>query len=145
MTIAFLDERLPDRFWIKCIPEPNSGCWLWIAGSINAQGHGAFWLVSSMRLAHVVSYEALVSPVPEGLVLDHLCRTPCCVNAGHLEPVTQRINVLRGEGWAAAHARQTHCKNGHALTEDNLAAWHAKRGQRACKQCRADRRRNRGL
>jgi hypothetical protein len=27
----FGDPRLPDRFWVKVIPEPNSGCWLWFA------------------------------------------------------------------------------------------------------------------
>jgi len=35
----FLDPRLPDRFWSKCIPEPNSGCWLWF-GANNGVGYG---------------------------------------------------------------------------------------------------------
>lgn len=133
---AFDDARLLTRFWKKCMPEPNSGCWLWLGGTYNDQGYGSFWLAPTMRSAHIVAYEALVGAVPDGLVLDHLCRTTCCVNPAHLEPVTQLVNIVRGTGWSARHASQTHCLNGHELTGDNLVTWHLKRGRRACRTCR---------
>src|SRR5688572_5730903 len=52
------DERLPERFWSKCTPEPNSGCWLWLA-SVDVWGYGRIsW--RGMNRAHRVSYTALV-------------------------------------------------------------------------------------
>ncbi len=133
---------MPDRFWANCIPEPNSGCWLWI-GSTNEKGYGklttgllASRLVAKNRhvRAHRVSYELLVSPIQSGLVLDHLCRTPCCVNPAHLEPVTNQENLLRGNGgkhWAA----KTHCPQGHEYSGSNLQV--RKHGRRGCKACRS--------
>lgn len=134
----FLDSRMPLRFWKKCVPEPNSGCWIWIAADHDEFGYGSFWLSPRMRLAHRACYEALVATVDCGLVLDHLCRTTCCVNPSHLEPVTQLVNIERGTGLSVQRSNQTHCKNGHLLSPDNLDSWHLERGGRACKQCRRD-------
>lgn len=71
--------------------------------------------------AHRAAYELLVGVIPEGLVIDHLCRHRSCVNPAHMEPVTQGENIRRGEAAklkrAAANAR-THCGNGHARSED---------------------------
>jgi len=63
------------------------------------------------RLAHRIAYQLVVGPIPDGLVLDHLCHTrdpDCadnancphrrCVNPAHLEPVTRRENIARGRG-----------------------------------------------
>ena len=33
------DPRLPDRFWAKVYPEPNTGCWLW-SGATTGNGYG---------------------------------------------------------------------------------------------------------
>jgi hypothetical protein len=49
-----------------------------------------------MVIAHRLSYEWLVGPVPEGMELDHLCRVRHCVNPSHLEVVTHSVNVIRG-------------------------------------------------
>jgi hypothetical protein len=49
-----------------------------------------------MLLVHRDVYEQLVGPIPEGLVLDHLCRNRSCCNPAHLEPVTTAENVRRG-------------------------------------------------
>ncbi|WP_448223723.1 HNH endonuclease signature motif containing protein [Gordonia iterans] len=67
--------------------------------------------------AHRVSWELKNGPVPEGLVLDHLCRNRACVRPDHMEPVPNRTNVLRGEGVSAAFASRTHCSYGHKLPD----------------------------
>lgn len=132
-----------ERFDKFVLPDPNSGCWLW-AGSTNNPGYGHFRYGGKLRLAHRVSYEALIGPIPDGLVLDHLCRVPCCVNPLHLEPVTQKVNCERGMASYAAskrHSSKTHCKNGHPLSVENVRIWirFGKYSSRVCKACGRDR------
>lgn len=84
-------------------------------------------------LAHRWMYEQMVGPIPTGLQLDHLCRVRNCVNPRHLEPVTQRINILRGTAPTAINATKTHCPKGHVLAGYNLAPSRKGRGQ--CRTC----------
>lgn len=114
------------------IEEPEMHCWLWQRSKLTA-GYGQ---VGRGIPAHRVVYEELVGPIPEGLQLDHLCRVRACVNPGHLEPVTRRENLLRGESPAAKHARKTHCPKGHPFEGENLYV--DPRGQRGCKTCRRE-------
>lgn len=83
--------------------------------------------------AHRYAYEHFIGPIPEGLQVDHLCRVRNCVNPDHLEAVTCRENVLRGDGVAAANARATHCPQGHAYDEANTYTW--TNGGRHCRAC----------
>lgn len=91
-------------------------------------------------------YEQVRGPIPAGLHLDHLCRNTMCVNPDHLEPVTQRVNTLRGIGVAAVHAKKTHCINGHPFSGDNLV-YRSNGRWRDCRECRRakDRRRQAAL
>ena len=106
-TPTFGDPRLPLRFWAKVrigsIPahRPDLGpCWEW-TGARNNDGYGEFVVGSrtdgNNRLvrAHRLAYETLIGPIPDGLESDHLCRSRSCVNPGHLEPVTHRLNLRR--------------------------------------------------
>lgn len=107
----FLDTRLPPTFWDRVIPEPNSGCWLWL-GTLDKGGYASTHpRIHGRRVygGYRVAYMALVGEVPDGLELDHKCRMRCCVNPAHLEPVTHRINVLRGDSPAAANAHKDAC------------------------------------
>src|SRR5438876_4990312 len=77
-----------DRFLDLVSPEPNTGCWLW-TGYRQRDGYGTFRLDPTRKVkAHRFSYERDFGRVPDGLQLDHTCRTRCCVNPRHLRLVT---------------------------------------------------------
>lgn len=120
---------LPARFWAKV--DTSGHCWTWMAGKFG-NGYPAFCVQGVNRPAHRVAYEALVGAIPEGRVIDHLCGNPLCVNPSHLEAVTQRTNVLRGNGFASRHAKKTHCPKGHEYTPENTRIY---RGMRNCREC----------
>lgn len=125
------------RFWRK-VKILDDGCWLWI-GSRYTDGYGLFYLTGpgskpKRVLSHVYAFTHCIGPIPAGLELDHLCRNRACVNPLHLEPVTNKVNVLRGSGPTALNARKSHCLNGHPLSGDNL--YRTPKGFRACRACR---------
>lgn len=97
-----------ERFWEKV--DKSGDCWIWTAYRL-PYGYGQFTSNDYRHYrAHRYAYEALVGPIPAGLHLDHLCHngTDCyggracphraCVNPAHLEPVTNRENLRRGNG-----------------------------------------------
>lgn len=132
-------KNLPERFRSKFITD-ESGCWLWTA-TINNKGYGQFYSQERRTkvYAHRWSYEHNVGPIPEGLVIDHLCRTPRCVNPEHLEPVTFAENLRRGEGGLRRQqlmAARTHCRNGHEFIESNVYRYGGERRCRACYRAR---------
>jgi hypothetical protein len=124
-------SAVQDRFWSKVVEAP-SGCWEWTA-CVRGNGYGKFTVDGRSTAAHRFAFEEMVGPIPEGLVLDHLCRVRTCVNPDHLEPVTQQVNVLRGEAGARQRA-QTSCIRGHAFDAANTYICGA--GKRSCRICR---------
>lgn len=128
-----------DRFWFKVDKDGPNGCWVWLGEK--GRGYGSFRRAEGARheRAHRVSYELLVGPIPDGLTIDHLCRNPSCVNPARLEPVTPRVNVLRGQTITAANAAKTHCVRGHELAGENLYSYVKASGRtgRGCRLCRA--------
>ena len=125
--------RTPQESFDARIRKEESGCWLW-TGFIDRKGYGVIG-VGGRKLSkvHRYSYERFVGPVPNGLQLDHLCRVRHCANPQHLEPVTARENVVRGN---AARPQITHCKHGHEFSERNT--YINPKGNRECRKCRTD-------
>lgn len=125
---------LPAWVEAKIIPEPMSGCWLWLA-ALGTDGYGYVRLgrhrgIASNYPAHRFVYEFYKGPVASVLELDHLCRLRSCVNPDHLDPVSHQTNCIRGMGAAGRNARKTRCRNGHTL-EDAYQV----NGSRKCRVC----------
>src|SRR5215472_6923837 len=112
----------------------ETGCWLWL-GNTYPNGYPQVAWDGTNRLGHRVFYTQLVGPIPEGLHLDHLCRTPLCVNPDHLEPVTKRENERRG----MCGVLKTHCIHGHEYTLENTYRPPGRLSSRACRACMQDR------
>lgn len=125
-------EQLPRRFRDKI--NISGGCWVWTAAITN-NGYGRVKIKGKTVVAHKAVFQLLVGPVRDGLTLDHKCRNRACVNPDHLEPVTMRVNVLRGETITGANSRKSHCHVGHPLAGDNLFIRND--GRRRCKTCEA--------
>lgn len=124
-----------ERFWAKVSKAAGDGCWEWTAAKYS-NGYGAFqYFHGKVSVAHRWAYAAEFGPIPDNLVLDHLCRNVACVRPSHLEAVTQRENVHRGLN--VGRPRQAVCHQGHALAEGNLD--HKPDGSRGCTTCRRER------
>ena len=105
-----------------------SSCWQWTA-SYTTQGYAKFRVEDKIKEAHRVLYEYLYGAIGP-LDLDHLCRNRSCINPYHLEPVTHKENLRRGEGGFKSKDK---CLRGHARTADNLTY------RRNCKICACER------
>lgn len=141
-------DQLPSRIRAK-IAVTDDGHWLWVGassgGSATAGRYGHVWdsTAHKTRRAHVVVYELLVGPVPEGMVLDHECRIRLCVNPDCLTPRTHAENVKLGmagkvNNW---NVPKTHCPQGHPYSGSNLYEAHGRRFCRACRSAAAARHR----
>lgn len=134
------DQPVSVRFWSKVskdgpVPEcaPHLGsCWIWTAARFRSGGYGAFNPDGVTVRAHRWAYAEARGSVPDGLVLDHLCRVPACVRPDHLEAVTPTTNCRRG----LRGALRTHCPQGHPLSGENLCPWEPHRKCWTCKRAR---------
>lgn len=138
MLELFTEQRRA-RFWAKVSQGGGlDACWEW-TGEKTPKGYGRVRVVAAGELhrayAHRVSWELTHGPIADGLTIDHLCRNRACVNPKHMEPVTGRENTLRGQGASAVAARQTHCRQGHPLSGDNMRVLRNGRKQAAARVC----------
>lgn len=112
--------------------DPETGCINFI-GRTTGNGYGVLRARSGSTgtsvLAHRVAYEDAKGKIDDGMQIDHLCRNRRCVNPDHLESVTCRENLLRGNGWSGRNYRRTHCPKGHPLEgEPGSHRW--------CRECK---------
>ena len=117
-----------EKFW-SLADKSKPPCWQW-TGPSSPLGYGYF---GRYGVAHRVAYEIAVGPIPDGLEIDHLCRNRGCVNPEHLDAVTHRQNILRGETLASINAAKTHCWRGHPFDEGNTRV--SAIGYRTCRAC----------
>ena len=119
-------------FWV----EKTDSCWIW-KGVLDKGGYGRIKDDSGWRdMAHRWSYRHFVGEIPEGLIIDHLCKNPACVNPSHLEPVTYWQNSIeRGvTNVGFVNSEKTHCIRGHSLEDAYVSR--SKYGiRRSCKEC----------
>lgn len=96
-------------------------CWIW-KGETNESGYGLY----EGRLLHRLSYTAHCGTIPKGMVLDHLCRVRSCYNPAHLEPVTDFINLSRGNKRSQTYAKERYGKTKFfaLLREDSYTKAH---------------------
>lgn len=135
--------RVPliDRFRNSYTICEITGCWVW-HGSKSSEGYGRICEGGNHGrnlVAHRWAYLTFIGMIADGFVLDHLCRNTSCVNPAHLEPVTQRENVLRGVSIMSERAASDSCCRGHKLSGNNL--YMNADGTRQCVRCRSDARR----
>ena len=124
-----------DKIYANLEPVAELGCLVWTR-STNTKGYGLVWFHKKLKSVHRVIWEHVHGPISPGIQIDHLCRVRSCANVDHLELVTPRENILRGESLSAQRARQTHCKQGHALSGDNLCKPRPSRPTyRRCRTC----------
>lgn len=122
-------SELQTRLDAMSFPEPFSGCILW-TGSVS-KGYGQISIKGRLYRAHRVSFECRNGPIPPKLYLDHLCRTPLCINPAHLEPVTHQENLARGARLI------THCPHGHEYSPANTKVYPSGRTCIACSRINA--------
>lgn len=127
-----MSQSVADRLFAKAHEDEN-GCWVF-TGARSAGGYGFLRVAGKNLYTHRVAYEEIRAKIPDGLHLDHLCRNRSCINPWHLEPVTPRINTLRGDTFQARNAAKTHCIRGHELAGDNLRT--DPTGRRICRECK---------
>lgn len=142
MTPEEFLRKMPDMFRARFVAQCSFGdvCWVW-TGYLSRKGYGQFSLDGKKWRPHRLAYECVVGKIPEGLTLDHVktrgCTSRACVRPDHLEPVSVRVNVLRGSGLCVANLAKTHCCRGHELSGENVFYSPAGSRKRRCRACSA--------
>lgn len=115
-----------DEIKAHCVVDDN-GCWLWCR-RLDRHGYGEMRRDKRKVGVHRAAYELAKGPVPDGLVIDHLCRVRRCANPDHMEPVTNAENLRRGKS-----RERSHCVHGHPFADENLRF--AANGKKICVTC----------
>ena len=137
-SLAVVVAQRRKRF-LRHVRVSKLGCWLWQGALTQAPdggGYGKFWwsIEQPHSLAHRAAWQLYRGEIPEGMTIDHRCNVRRCVNPAHLQVLTMRENILRGNGWAARNARKTSCANGHPYTPETTGT--QKGTGRFCRICR---------
>lgn len=132
--MAYLDDPL------SMLTAEAGECWTWSGWTSGRDGqrYGRINMFGRPTQAHDIGFQEFGGTIPEGMILDHLCRNSLCVRHNHLEPVTTAANIARGRLGRDANPA---CRNRHPYDEANTR-WGTNRGRpvRICLTCLAARR-----
>lgn len=131
MPRVYIRRDIRERFDSKWTPEPNTGCWLWLDAPRSAEvEYGTLKIGNSNKTAHRLAWELYRGPIPDGLIIDHVCRVKACVNPDHLRIVTPRENALENSNsivyWNTQKTRCPKCGGSYTST---------RAGERKCSPC----------
>lgn len=88
-------EKIPERFKSKI--KFTSSCWLYQGGT-DRKGYSSVRFDNKWHKLHRLLFSILVTDIPDGMQLDHICRKCNCVNPKHLQIVSKSENLrLRNE------------------------------------------------
>jgi len=130
---------IKERLENLSIPEPNSGCWIFI-GNINRGGYGQITMrengLKKLKRAHRVSYECFKGFIGNSLVL-HKCDNRCCINPDHLYLGNNKQNSKDiSDRSRNFNKNKTRCNYGHSLSGENL--YITPSGARRCVACNSN-------
>ncbi len=124
------------------IPEPNSGCLLWLGtvADCNGQLRPLMWFQGSRDYAYRHAWRETYGPIPPNIHVLHRCDVPLCINPEHLFLGDQVKNMLdkhsKGRSANKWQAAKTHCPAGHPYDAHNTQIIRSKgRAERRCKIC----------
>jgi hypothetical protein len=127
------------ELFLKKIRLNDDGCWIWTGALGGSALYGTYaWRYrdkfnnqrKNQRPAHIITYMIFHGLIPDGLIIDHLCRVHECVSPHDLEAVTHKENQRRGLNGIL----KTECINGHDFFGENIYV--DPRGWRECRTCR---------
>lgn len=114
--------RSLDHLWI---PEPNSGCWIWLGRVEIRRGQYRYGRVKINRkhyMAHRVFWEQKNGQIPDGMFVLHRCDNMPCVNPDHLFLGTQADNQADMVSKGRSHKRPGEKHPGAILTAKKVLA-----------------------
>ena len=128
-----------EKFHDKYAVDPDTGCWNWT----DVPGDHGYGTISEAPapmqrrtlLAHRVSYELHKGPIPDGLVVDHMCNNRRCVNPDHLQAITHEANIKRSPAPHVQRWLTGRCIRGHDLTDPEVAYIRPDNGRPMCRVC----------
>lgn len=130
-------KSLKERLLSK-VQYANTGCWIWTGCVANKYGQIGSGEGKQRIRTHRASYMIFKGPIPEGMVIDHLCRNKLCINPNHLEVVTLKENAYRGESPTIKIHHSGYCARGHEINSINTS-FHPRTGLiQHCRICERD-------
>lgn len=125
-------EKEAGRIFSKISIDFTTQCWNW-TGNLS-DGYGRIFWRGERWKAHRLLYLWKYGSIPKwknkkSKEVDHICNNRKCVNPNHLRLVSNKTNVLKGDGVTAKNAKKTNCIHGHN-------DFYKIGNRRRCRECR---------